>query len=137
MTNDCEIFIVTINGFSTVSNWYMKAMGPVDLKKKYKASWALVTGAGTGIGKALAETLAAQGLNVVLVSLPDKFLQETTEELKKAYPKQEFRAVGAKFDHKTDYMPDIIKVLLTSTIMITSIDLHILNLFMYAGNRGY
>ncbi len=26
-------------------------MGPVDMKKKYKAKWALVTGAGTGIGK--------------------------------------------------------------------------------------
>jgi hypothetical protein len=29
----------------------MKVMGPVDMKKKYKAEWAVVTGAGTGIGK--------------------------------------------------------------------------------------
>eukprot|EP00981_Chlorochromonas_danica_P012058 scaffold4399_cov175-Ochromonas_danica.AAC.8 len=94
-------------------------MGPVDLKKKYKATWALVTGAGTGIGKSLAETLAAQGLNVVLVSLPDKFLEETTEELRKAYPKQEFRAVPAKFDHKTDYMPGIIEA--TKDIDVTLI----------------
>lgn len=93
----------------TVSNLYMKLMGPVDMKKKYNASWALVTGAGTGIGKSIAFTLARQGLNVVLVSLPDKFLAETTEELKKEFPKQEFRAVAAKFDHKTDYMPEIIK----------------------------
>jgi len=54
------------------SNLYMYLAGPVNLKKKYKAEWALVTGAGTGIGKALSETLAEQGLNVVLVSLPDK-----------------------------------------------------------------
>jgi short-subunit dehydrogenase len=47
----------------------------VDLKKKYSAQWAFVTGAGTGIGKSIAETLALQGLNVVLVSLPDKFLE--------------------------------------------------------------
>jgi D-arabinose 1-dehydrogenase-like Zn-dependent alcohol dehydrogenase len=93
-----------------VTNLYMYLMGPVDLKKKYKAKWALVTGAGTGIGKSLAETMAAQGLNVVLVSLPDKFLEETTEELKKNYPDLEFRAVPAKFDHKTDYMPGIIEV---------------------------
>jgi short-subunit dehydrogenase len=92
-----------------LGNLYMYLLGPVDLKKKYNAKWALVTGAGTGIGKSICQTLAAQGLNVVLVSLPDKFLQETTDELKTAFPKQEFRAVAAKFDHKTDYMPDIIK----------------------------
>ena len=66
-------------------------MGPVNMKKKYKAKWALVTGAGTGIGKSIAETMAVQGLNVVLVSLPDKHLDATTEALKKKFPKQEFR----------------------------------------------
>lgn len=96
-------------GIYFVNNLYMKLLGPVDMKKKYNAKWALITGAGTGIGKSLAQTMAAQGLNVVLVSLPDKFLDETTEELRKAYPKQEFRKVSAKFDHKTDYMPEIIK----------------------------
>lgn len=96
----------------------MYLLGPVDLKKKYNAKWALVTGAGTGIGKSICQTLAVQGLNVVLVSLPDKFLQETTDELKKAFPKQEFRAVSAKFDHKTDYMPDIIKVSLQLMLFI-------------------
>ena len=30
------------------TNIYMTLMGPVDMKKKYKAEWALVTGAGTG-----------------------------------------------------------------------------------------
>ena len=40
------------------SNIYMKVMGPVDLRKKYKAEWALVTGAGSGIGKAIAFDLA-------------------------------------------------------------------------------
>ena len=92
------------------TNLYMQWSGPVDMKKKYNAKWALVTGAGTGIGKSLAETMATQGLNVVLVSLPDKFLEETTAELKKNFPKQQFRAVPAKFDHKTDYMPGIIEV---------------------------
>lgn len=43
-----------------------------DLKKKYKAQWALVTGASSGIGKALAWECARQGLNVVMVALPDK-----------------------------------------------------------------
>ena len=44
------------------SNLYMLIMGPVNMKKKYKAEWALVTGAGTGIGKSIAETMALQGL---------------------------------------------------------------------------
>lgn len=91
------------------TNYVMSILGPVDLKKKYNAEWALVTGAGTGIGKSLAESLAFQGLNVVLVSLPDKFLDETTATLRQLYPKQQFRSVPAKFDHKTDYMPGIIE----------------------------
>jgi len=92
-----------------VTNLYALHSGPVDLKKKYNAKWALVTGAGTGIGKSLAETMALQGLNVVLVSLPDKFLEETTATLRSQFPNLEFRSVPAKFDHKTDYMPGIIE----------------------------
>jgi len=37
------------------TNLYMHLRGPVDLKKKYNAEWALVTGAVTGIGKSLAD----------------------------------------------------------------------------------
>jgi len=91
------------------TNLYMLMAGPVNLKRKYNAKWALVTGAGTGIGKSIAETMALQGLNVVLVSLDDKFLKETFEMLKEMFPTQEFRAIGANFDHKTDYMPAIIE----------------------------
>lgn len=35
-------------------------LGPQDLKKKYNAKWALVTGASSGIGRALAEKMAQQ-----------------------------------------------------------------------------
>ena len=42
-----------------------------DLKKKYGATWALVTGSSSGIGKSLARRLAQQGLNVVVCDSPD------------------------------------------------------------------
>lgn len=86
-----------------------RLLPPVDIKKKYKASWALVTGAGTGIGRSLAVKLASQGLNVVLVSLPDEHLQTTTKQLQQQFPNQEFRAVGANFSVGANYMEDIIK----------------------------
>lgn len=84
------------------------ALRPVpDLAKKYKAEWALVTGAGSGIGKALAFKLASQGLNVVLVSLDDSIFKETMKEIQTAYPKQRFRSVGVNFAPGTNYMAKI------------------------------
>lgn len=80
-----------------------------NLKKKYDADWALVSGAGSGIGKALAFKLASQGLNVVIVSLDDKFLTETMDEIQAAYPKQQFRSVPTNFAPGVPYMEKIIK----------------------------
>jgi short-subunit dehydrogenase len=78
-----------------------------NLKKRYDASWALVTGAGSGIGKALTFKLASQGLNVVLVSLNDDFLKETMKQLNDTYPDQQFRSVGCTFSPGVDYMKQI------------------------------
>lgn len=78
-----------------------------NLKQRYQANWALVTGAGSGIGKSLAFKLAGQGLNVVVVSLDDAFLKETMEELTKAFPKLSFRSVGVNFAPGVDYMSKI------------------------------
>lgn len=78
-----------------------------DLKKKYGATWAIVTGAGTGIGKSICFKLASQGLNVVVVSLDDDFLKATMKELREAYPSLSFREVGVTFSPGQKYMEKI------------------------------
>jgi short-subunit dehydrogenase len=80
-----------------------------DLKKKYKAEWALVTGGSSGIGKAIVEKLAGQGLNVVIVSLPDKLLDDFTNEISAKYPNQQFKKVGVNLGMEVsdEYMKPI------------------------------
>uniref|UniRef100_A0A7S0UI44 Uncharacterized protein n=1 Tax=Pseudo-nitzschia delicatissima TaxID=44447 RepID=A0A7S0UI44_9STRA len=84
------------------------AFRPVpNLKTRYDASWALVTGGGSGIGKALSFKLARQGLNVVIVSLDDDILKATMVQLKETFPKLEFRCVGVNFAPGVDYLKQI------------------------------
>ncbi len=47
-----------------------------------KESYAVVTGASQGLGKAFAENLAKKNINVILVSLPDQNLKELSGNLK-------------------------------------------------------
>ncbi|CAD2217669.1 short-chain dehydrogenase [Angomonas deanei] len=83
---------------------------PQNLKRKYGAEWALVTGSSSGIGKAIAEMLAEQNINVVLVALDDATLEATFQELKQKYKGVEFRKVGVNLTAKDyGYMPAIIE----------------------------
>eukprot|EP00891_Asterochloris_glomerata_P001686 jgi/Astpho2/1686/e_gw1.00032.150.1_t len=84
----------------------LRCLKPQDLKKKYGAQWALVTGASSGIGKAIAKQLAAQNLNVVLVALPGQELDGTMVELQKQHHTQQFRKVGVNLG-ATGYLKDI------------------------------
>lgn len=88
---------------------YMTYRPVPDLKKRYNATWALVTGGGSGIGKALTFKLARQGLNVVVVSLDDDALKDTMKQLAETFPDLQFRNVACTFSPGVDYMKQIDK----------------------------
>ncbi|KMQ64857.1 short-chain dehydrogenase [Chryseobacterium angstadtii] len=50
-----------------------------------KESYAVVTGASQGLGKAFAENLAGKNINVILVSLPGQHLKELSQRLEETY----------------------------------------------------
>jgi short-subunit dehydrogenase len=52
------------------------------IKNKF-GTWALITGASSGIGKEFAYQLASQGINLVLIARRENLLKELSEKLKK------------------------------------------------------
>jgi len=88
----------------SIPQLYMAFRSVPDLKKRYDATWSLVTGAGSGIGKSLAFKLASQGLNVVLVSIDDDYLKTTMKEIQATFPELEFRSVGVTFSPGVPYL---------------------------------
>jgi len=50
-----------------------------------KKTYTLITGAGSGIGRALAVDAARRGWNLILTALPEEDLDQLSEKLKKEY----------------------------------------------------
>lgn len=82
---------------------------PQNLKQKYNAQWALVTGASSGIGFATAQALAAQGLSIVAVALDEPALDDAVVALRNTYPSLQVRRVGVDLAacDSSQYMKDI------------------------------
>lgn len=63
----------------------LASMKPVDLTNRY-GSWAVLTGATSGIGKAYAIELAKRKVNLVLISRSIDKLNDTAKHIKSLYP---------------------------------------------------
>mmetsp|Transcript_26545 Transcript_26545/g.76422 ORF Transcript_26545/g.76422 Transcript_26545/m.76422 type:complete len:319 (-) Transcript_26545:221-1177(-) len=86
-----------------------RLLGPQDLKAKYGASWALVTGGSSGIGKELVRKLLSQELNVVIVARDEPVFNDTIKELKALFPKQKVQQVKANLSDSTFAWMDDVK----------------------------
>lgn len=84
-------------------------LGPQDLKKKYNAKWALVTGSSSGIGKELARKLLLQGLDVILVAREEKLFNETVAELKSQFSERQVVQVNANLSDESGKWMDGVK----------------------------
>lgn len=79
---------------------------PQDLRARYGAQWALVTGGSSGIGRALARDLARQGLHIVVAAVPDAALAALPAEFARDFPGIQVRTVGVNLSspHVEEYM---------------------------------
>merc|ERR1712048_315786 len=71
------------------------------LNLKKFGSWAVITGATDGIGKAIAKQLAKQGLNLVMISRFEDKLKATAEEI--GSEKIEIKTISYDFSDPDDY----------------------------------
>lgn len=55
------------------------------MRNTYQGKYVVITGASLGLGKAIAEKLAAEGCNLILLSLPQENLSDCCDELAKNY----------------------------------------------------
>ena len=95
-------------------------------KARYaRCEWAVVTGGSSGIGFALCKKLAAQGINVVVLAVPDALLAKAAAELQAAFPGVQVRAVGADLGKDAStYLP---------AVAAATADIHVSLLFNNAG----
>ena len=82
--------------FFIYKNFFRK---PHNLQERYgNNTWALVTGATDGIGKAFCQEFAKRGMNVILVSRTLDKLKRVERELKTEYPQIKFECIVFDFE---------------------------------------
>jgi NADPH:quinone reductase-like Zn-dependent oxidoreductase len=78
--------LMTYVGLLLAQNLVCDVLLSDNLKKRYKADWAVVTGGSSGIGRAIVEKLVKQGVNVVIVALQDSLLDDFHAQLEREHP---------------------------------------------------
>lgn len=91
-------FLSLLNLSLSFLNWVYATFlrPPKNLSEKY-GSWALITGATDGIGKAFAYQLAKQGLNLILVSRNPSKLKTVSSEIQAEFPETKIKTVVFDF----------------------------------------
>jgi short-subunit dehydrogenase len=84
-------------------------LGEQNLKNKYKASWAFISGGSSGLGFAIAEKLAKQGLNLVICALDDDVLEKACVQLRERFPNIQVRKVGCNLGDRSGSYLQIVK----------------------------
>lgn len=84
---------------------FLFGLGGVNLRS-FKGRWAVVTGCTDGIGKAYAEQMAKNGINVVLISRTLEKLNEQAKEIAEKY-KVETKVIAADFTEANSIYPNI------------------------------
>lgn len=107
------VFVVSVQLLRKVFPWiYENLLGPKlfgsAVKLREMGSWALVTGATDGIGKAYATALAKKGLNVVLVSRTLSKLEDVAKEIESEF-KVETKVIAADFTGGPEIYENIVK----------------------------
>ena len=81
-----------ISAFLLTNEHNFKAMG----------TWAVITGATGGIGKAYARQMASRGLDIYLLGRSEEKLSALKEEMSQVYPGRRFRTLCVDFKNDTD-----------------------------------
>jgi|ERR1712166_71287 len=95
--------------YFTMNNLIPMLLGPQDLKKKYNAKWALITGSSSGIGKELARKCLFQELDVILIAREEALFDTTVQELQKLFPKRQIVQINANLSDETGKWMDQVR----------------------------
>jgi 17beta-estradiol 17-dehydrogenase / very-long-chain 3-oxoacyl-CoA reductase len=113
--------IITFNIFISLTTWIFNTClrSQKHFTKSY-GSWALITGATDGIGKALSYQLAENNLNLILVSRNSKKLETVKNEITSKNPHVQIKTVT--IDFSGDFTTDLREI----EILARDLDLGIL-----------